>query len=82
MAGTPGSGDLLHLDSRGDCSFVIVVAGIELRIVVEPLDSGSLSLFQTFDHVEVGNVDWSKWKVEGVILNAGDLWHVVPHFDR
>ncbi|KAJ3532394.1 hypothetical protein NMY22_g7759 [Coprinellus aureogranulatus] len=75
-AGTTGGTQLLCIDNQGDCTFTVIVAGIKLLIVAEPRSARAISSIRTFSEVDASSISSDEWRVEGVILNAGDLWHV------
>jgi hypothetical protein len=79
-ASTGGACHFFDFDHGGECTFVIVVCGLQLWVVAEPHDEDddSLTSIRSFAAMEtdLATWNWDLWYVEAVVLEPGDLWRV------
>ncbi|EAU90829.2 hypothetical protein CC1G_12957 [Coprinopsis cinerea okayama7 len=80
LAATEGAHHYWHIDNRGECTYVSVLAGQKLWAVARPLDGNwwaSLDAF-TGEDFRVTELDCSKWETEMVRLDPGDTVIMPP----
>jgi hypothetical protein len=74
LAATTAAYHWWHIDSRGEATMVNVATGEKIWVVAEPRDPGYMwsTHVWTVDEVDVTKLDPQNWKMEAVLLRAGD----------
>ncbi|KAJ2930855.1 hypothetical protein H1R20_g6240, partial [Candolleomyces eurysporus] len=73
LAATEGAHHYWHIDSRGEGTFVRVATGKKIWTLAAPIDPSDVSSTTIWSvDLDVRMLDWSKWRAEMILLNAGD----------
>lgn len=73
LAATEGAHHYFHMDSRGDGTFIDLVKGEKVWVIVQPKvgkKRTSVKLW-TKENLDVTSLDPSEWDVEAVLLTEG-----------
>ncbi|RXW11363.1 hypothetical protein EST38_g14492, partial [Candolleomyces aberdarensis] len=78
LAATEGAHHYWHIDSRGEGTFVRVATGKKIWTLAAPIDPSDVSSTAIWSvDLDVRWLDWSKWRAEMILLNAGDTLTMV-----
>ncbi|KAH6880233.1 hypothetical protein BKA70DRAFT_1447519 [Coprinopsis sp. MPI-PUGE-AT-0042] len=74
LAATVGAHHWWHVDSRGEATMVYVAVGQKLWVLAEPKDAARLWSTRVWstEELDVRKLNYDKWHIEMVVLNAGD----------
>ncbi|KAJ2923036.1 hypothetical protein H1R20_g14057, partial [Candolleomyces eurysporus] len=78
LAATEGAHHYWHIDSRGEGTFVRVATGKKIWALAAPVDPSDVSSTTIWSvDLDVRRLNWSKWRAEMILLNAGDTLTMV-----
>ena len=75
IVGTTGAYHSFHVDPHGDGTFIVVQVGLKAWVLAVPNDEAALANLDlwTKKEVDIMKLDYTRWKVEMVLLTPGDL---------
>ena len=75
IVGTTGASHYFHVDPRGDGTFILVRVGLKAWALAVPIDETVMLSAELWTKLEkdITKRDFTKWKIEIVLLRPGDL---------
>ena len=75
IVGTTGASHFFHVDPRGDGTFVLVRVGLKAWVLAVPIDESVMLSADLWTKLEkdITKRDFTKWKIEIILLRPGDL---------